>query len=167
MTIWTDRLDELATGKAKLPQAAERLNMGALTSWEPGHVVKDWPLDQTLLNPGNVLFGGYLACLADQMVNFTAMTVLTDNQIARTSDLQISYFRPVTEGPIKIEGRILNRSRALVHIVVTVMLPGGQLAARATGVVAVIAGQRAAQADGAQAKPANAPAKLAKPAKKT
>jgi len=138
MTHWTDRLDELAAGNATLPPVTERLKMGALAKWEPGYVQKEWPLDEAFLNPGNVLYGGYLSCLADQMLTFTAMTVLTDTESMRTSDLQISYFRPVTAGPLLIEGRLVNRSRALIHAGVTFTLPDGKLAARATGVMAIV-----------------------------
>jgi len=138
MTHWTDRLDELAAGNATIPPVTERLKMGALAKWEPGYVLKEWPLDEAFLNPGNVLYGGYLSCLADQMLTFTAMTVLTDTESMRTSDLQISYFRPVTAGPLKIEGRLVNRSRALIHAGVTFTLPDGKLAARATGVMAIV-----------------------------
>ena len=138
MTFWTDRLDDLAAGNASLPPVTERLKMGALTKWEPGYVLKEWPLDEAFLNPGNILYGGYLSCLADQMLSFVGMTVLGDAESMRTSDLQISYFRPVAEGPLKIEGRLVNRSRALIHAGVTFTLPDGRLAARATGVLSVV-----------------------------
>lgn len=138
MTFWTDRLDELAAGNAKIPPVTERLKMGTLSRWEPGYVVKEWPLDEEFMNPGNVLYGGYLSCLADQMLTFTAMTVLSDEESMRTSDLQMSFFRPVTEGPLKIEGRMVNRSRALIHAGVMFTLPDGKLAARATGVMAIV-----------------------------
>lgn len=138
MTHWTDRLDKLVAGEAKLPPVTDYLKMGTLTRWEPGYVLKEWPLEEVFFNPGGILYGGYLTCLADQMLTFTAMTVLSDAESMRTSDLQISYFRPVAEGPLKVEGRIVNRSRALIHAGVTFTLPNGKLAARATGIMAVV-----------------------------
>jgi uncharacterized protein (TIGR00369 family) len=138
MSHWTDRLDALTAGDAKLPPVTEYLRMGTLTRWEPGTVLKEWPLDEVFLNPGGILYGGYLTCLADQMLTFTAMTMLSDAESMRTSDLQIAYFRPVAEGPLRIEGRIVNRSRSHIHIDVSFTLPNGKLAARATGVMAVV-----------------------------
>ncbi len=138
MTHWTDRLDALVAGNATLPPVTDYLKMGTLTRWEPGTVLKEWPLEEVFLNPGGILYGGYLTCLADQMLTFTAMTVLSDAESMRTSDLQISYFRPVAEGPLKIEGCIVNRSRSHIHIDVSFILLNGKLAARATGVMAVV-----------------------------
>lgn len=138
MTFWTDRLDELAAGNTALPPVTERLMMGALTRWEKGYVLKEWALDAAFLNPGHALYGGYLGCLADQMLTFAAMTVLTDDESMRTSDLQISYFRPIASGPLRIEGRVVNRSRALIHADIIFTLPDGKLAAKATGVMSVV-----------------------------
>jgi len=137
MTSWTDRLDALGGGATELPLVNRTLRMGALTRWEPGYVLKEWPLDRDLLSPGGILYGGYVGVLADQLFTFTAMTVLADYETMRTADMQIWFYRPIDAGPLKIEGRLLNRSARQLHVDVTFALPDGMLAARAAGTMAV------------------------------
>lgn len=150
MGWWTDQIDRNIDGSSELPKVVQRLNIGRIAEWSPGYVRKEWALDPDMLNPAGVLFGGYVGVLADQVFTFTAMTVLEDHESLRTSDMQIWFFRPISAGPVKIEGRVVNRARKSVHIDVTFTTPEGKLAAKASGSMAVLSNEAALVA--AQAK---------------
>ena len=135
---WAGMLNAIADGSSTLPPVVQRLALGRISRWEPGYVLKEWPLDREMLNPAGVLFGGYYGALADQMLSFAAMSVLEDDEALRTTDMQLWYFRPISTGPVKVESRIVNRGRTLIHGEVTFTPPDGKLAARATGAMNVM-----------------------------
>jgi uncharacterized protein (TIGR00369 family) len=143
MGVWADRINASIKGETPLPSVIERLGVGRIAEWRPGFVKKVWPLDAELLNPAGVLFGGYLGVLADQVLSFATMTVLKDHESLRTGDLSIDFFRPIEEGPLEIEGHVINRSRSQVHTEARFLLPGGKLAARGLATFAVLGGEPA------------------------
>ncbi|MDP1628333.1 PaaI family thioesterase [Parvibaculum sp.] len=141
MGWWAEQIDRNIDGSSELPKVVQRLNIGRIAEWSPGYVRKEWELDPDMLNPANVLFGGYVGVLADQVFTFTAMTVLEDHESLRTSDMQIRFFRPIAAGPVKIEGRVVNRAKKSVHVDVTFTTPDGKLAAKASGDMTVLSNE--------------------------
>jgi uncharacterized protein (TIGR00369 family) len=69
--------------------------------------------------PG-VVFGGYLACLADQFAGLAMMTVLPDGMTFLTADLQLDLRSPVRPGEVAIAARVLRvmTRRAAVHVTI-------------------------------------------------
>lgn len=141
MGWWAEQLDRNIDGSSDLPKVVQRLNIGRIAEWSPGYVRKEWNLDPDMLNPAGVLFGGYVGVLADQVFTFTAMTMLEDHESLRTNDMQLRFFRPIAEGPLTIEGRVVTRSRKRVHLDVTFKTPDGKLAAKASGDMAVLSNE--------------------------
>jgi len=112
--------------------------LGTICDWKQGYARKEWQVDSKFFTaPDLGVFGGYLSALADQMMVLTAITVLEDGQIVRTTSLQIDYFRPVTSGSLIIEGRVINLSRRLVFVEIS-FLNEGELAAKARGSLFIV-----------------------------
>lgn len=63
------------------------------------------------------------------------MTVADDDHSFRTSGLQISFFRPIARGLLRIEGHVVNSSRSLLHLEADFFLANGKLAAKASAVL--------------------------------
>lgn len=120
MTVWRRRLDAIRDGTAQLPAVVERLGLGGLTKWSEGFVEKEWEVKPEYCTgagtEAQTLFGGYVAALADQILAFAAMTVLEDDRSIRTSDLRVSFFRPISTGSLMIRGRVVNVSATLIHV---------------------------------------------------
>ena len=139
MGIWQDRLTAIADGSLTLPAVTQRLGMGRLSSWRPGFVKKEWTVDPDFCTGDGTAhqahFGGYVAALADQVLTFTAMTVADDEHFFRTSGLQISFFRPISSGVLRIEGHVVNSSRSLLHVEADFFLDDSKLAAKASAVL--------------------------------
>ncbi|ATQ44374.1 PaaI family thioesterase [Caulobacter mirabilis] len=133
MTWATERLEALKRREATPPPVVETLRLGLVDDWGEGWARKRWEPDAGLLNGDGTVFGGYLAALADQMLTFAAMTVLTDAEAMRTTDLQIRFFKLVRSGPLIVEGRVVRRSRSLIHVEVDFRSEDGDLVARASG----------------------------------
>jgi uncharacterized protein (TIGR00369 family) len=141
VTIWRRRLDAIANGTAQLPPVVERLGLGRLTKWSGGFVEKTWEVEPAFCTgagtEAQMLFGGYVAALADQVLAFTAMTVLDDNRSIRTADLRVSFFRPISTGSVTIRGRVLSVSSTLIHVEAEFLQGNDTLVAKALGVQSV------------------------------
>jgi acyl-coenzyme A thioesterase PaaI-like protein len=142
MGIWQDRLTAIADGSLTLPSVTRRLGLGRLSNWGTGFVKKEWSVDPDFCTGDGTahqaLFGGYVAALADQVLTFTAMTVMDDDHSFRTSSLQISFFRPICKGVLRIEGHVINSSRSLLHVEADFFLDDRKLAAKASAVLTLM-----------------------------
>jgi uncharacterized protein (TIGR00369 family) len=133
MTWATDRLDALIAGHAGPPPVVATLRLGLLDAWGEGWARKRWEPAPELMNSDGSMFGGYLAALADQMLAFAAMTVISEPCAFRTTDLQVRFFRPGRAHPLLIEGRVVARSTSLIHVEVEFRRENGDLIAKADG----------------------------------
>ncbi|MGK2741520.1 PaaI family thioesterase [Tepidicaulis sp. LMO-SS28] len=124
----------------KAPPHVHALNLyaGRLSEVEEGRIVYEWEVNPDYMNPAAV-FGGYLATLADQTCSFALMTELEDDKNFTTSDLQMHFFRPVTKGTIRCEGRVLNRSKTQAYVEATFTNDEGKLVLKARAVERILA----------------------------
>lgn len=116
MTWATDRLDLLKARSAAPPRIVETLKLGLLDDWGEGWVRKSWRPDPALATADGSLFGGYLAALADQVLAFATMTVVPDDHIYRTLNLQMNFVRVGREHPLNIEARVIAQTKQLITV---------------------------------------------------
>lgn len=133
MTWATDRLDAIVRREVTPPPVVTTLRMGLLDAWGEGWTRKRWEPQPEIMNSDGSMFGGYLAALADQSMAFAAMTVVEAPCAFRTTDLQLRFFRLLRAEPLLIEGRVVSRTRSLIHVEVEFRREVGELVAKATG----------------------------------
>jgi len=66
------------------------------------------------------------------------MTILKGDEGFSTSDLRITYFRPVSKGTLHIEGRVLHHSRKSVHVEALFNDEDGKLVAKGDGIMSIM-----------------------------
>ena len=136
---WGKLLDKMAEGHAPSIPFMETLPLPhGIVKWEPGKLSQEWPIDPAVFHPRGAVFGGFLAALADRSLFLTALTVLDDHEALTTADLNVSFFRPVSEGTLHIEGTVIHRGRSLVQVEVEFRRDDGKLAVKASASQAVI-----------------------------
>lgn len=131
MSIWSDRLDAITAGTETGAPFLDTLILPKLVSWDPGKASLQWDIDPATHNYAGVVFGGQLALMADRAAALTAITVLEDHEHFTTSDLRTSFFRPVIEGSLRIEGRVVYRGRQIVQVEAEFIDDRGKLVAKA------------------------------------
>lgn len=79
---------------------------------EPGHCVQQVDIKPEFLQMLGVVHGGLIAALVDDAIG-EAMNATLDlsEEIALTSQLQITYLSACRDGRLTVEARILNRGR--------------------------------------------------------
>jgi len=138
LTWATDRLDQVKRGDAMLPPVVQTLRLGGLDDWGEGWVRKTWTPAPELLNSDGSLFGGYIAALADQVLAFAAMTVAPADAMFRTSNLKIDFIRVGKAEILGLEGRVVARTRGMIHVEADFRRPDGDLIARASAQQVVV-----------------------------
>ena len=144
MFQWSTILDAVASGK-KSPEdfpsyapCADYLEFPILKSWSEGRIMAEFPISEKYHNSRGYLFGGYFGVLADMTFCLTVMTILNGDEGFSTSDLRVTYFRPVSKGTLHIEGRVLHHSRKAVHVEALFNDEEGRLVAKGDGIMSIV-----------------------------
>lgn len=132
MTWATDRLDTLKAGTATPPPVVQTLKLGLIDDWGEGWVRKSWSLAPELATTDGSLFGGYLAALADQVLSFATMTVVPDDRLFRTVNLQLNFLKVGRAHALAIEARVVAQTRQLITVRAEFRRGDGELIADAT-----------------------------------
>jgi uncharacterized protein (TIGR00369 family) len=102
----------LADGTLPLNMIARTLGYD-ITEAESGRVVVTAEPRDTHLNPAGTVHGGLAATMLDSCMGLAIQSTLEKGLGSTTLEFKISFVRPITPqtGPIKAEGRIINRGR--------------------------------------------------------
>ena len=136
---WGKLLDSMVEGREPSIPFMETLPLpNRVVKWEPGRLWQEWPVDPCVFHPRGAVFGRFLAALADRSLFLTSLTVLEDHEAVTTADLKVSFFRPVSEGTLHIEGEVIHRGKSLVQVEVEFRRDDGKLAVKASASQAII-----------------------------
>ncbi len=104
----------LRSGEWELPAGIKNLGINPkawLKEVRYGYVRYEWPNGGDRdINEGRV-FGGWVAGFSDHIVSMCMASALEDGEWFTTTELQTRIFRPVPNGLIHIEGRLVSRGR--------------------------------------------------------
>jgi acyl-CoA thioesterase len=85
-----------------------------------------------LCNPNKVLHGGVLFSMADTGMGVALHMGLDRGQHCATIEIKIAYFRPVTDGRLVCESRVIQQGRRFAFLE-SEITNGERLVAKATG----------------------------------
>jgi len=106
--------DRLRSGKWDLPNGIRNLGIKPhewLKDVAYGYTRYEWPnTGDRDIQPDRV-FGGWVAGLSDHIVSMTMASALDDGEWFTTMELQTRILRPVPNGLITIEGRLVSRGK--------------------------------------------------------
>lgn len=106
--------DRLKSGDWEKPAGINNLGIRPeawLKQVRYGYVYYEWPNSGDRdISEGRV-FGGWVAGLSDHIVSMCMASALEDGEWFTTTELQTRIFRPVPNGLITIEGRLVSRGR--------------------------------------------------------
>lgn len=106
--------DNLRSGEWQLPAGIRNLGIRPqewLKDVSYGRVLYEWPnTGDRDIQPGRV-FGGWVAGLSDHIVSMTMASALEEGEWFTTMELQTRILRPVPNGLISIEGRLVSRGK--------------------------------------------------------
>ena len=81
-------------------------------------------------NPMGTLHGGIMTDLADACMGIATITTLGDDESFSTLELKMNFLRPVFEGKITAEARVLHRGKTIAMVEAVVRNEEGKDVAR-------------------------------------
>jgi len=104
----------LVAGTLPLNMIAQTLGYD-VTEVETGRVVVSVQPSEAHLNPYGTVHGGLAATLLDSCMGLAVQSTLEQGFAQTTVEFKVSLLRPITPatGPIKAEGKVLNRGRRI------------------------------------------------------
>lgn len=92
-----------------------------LVDLERGKAILSLTPRDDLRRNGGVIHGGVTASLIDTAAAFVIMTVLSPDQTTTTIDLTIHYLRPINDGQVTANARIVREGRRIIIAAVDVL----------------------------------------------
>jgi len=111
---------------------------------EPGEISIELQPEQSLENQAGTLHAGVAAAMLDMAMSAAANTLLPIDKRAVTTDLKISYLKPLTieSGPIRALGRVVDLAEQTAYVTGQIHDGAGTLVVHAVGVVSAITGKQ-------------------------
>jgi len=106
-----ERLRDASQGNGEVP-IMSTLGMHLLHFGE-GTAVVSIDVGQRFHNPMGTLHGGIMTDLADACMGIATITTLGDDESFSTLELKMNFLRPVFEGKITAEARVLHRGKTI------------------------------------------------------
>lgn len=127
------QLRRIMTTPSAAPPMAMTLNYW-LTEVEEGRAVFVGEPKRAFLNPQGTVHGGWAATLLDSALACAVHSVLGEDEMLTTVEFKVNLVRPITTdtGPVRCEGRLVNRGRRLAVAEGTITDAGGKLLAHGT-----------------------------------
>ena len=132
--------DQLRSGEWELPPGLRNLGIRPdlwLKEVSYGRVYYEWPNDGSRNIDTGRVFGGWVAGLSDHIVSMTMASALEDGEWFTTMELTTRMFRPMMEGLIKVEGRLISRGRTTGYVEAKYTDEAGRLIAQANSMKAI------------------------------
>ena len=121
--------EKILRGEAAPPPIARLLGF-VLKAIEPGRAVFEMQVDERHHNPMGTLHGGIYCDLADAAMGYAYAATLSDGESFTTVELKINFFRPVRQGKLVAEAKVVKAGSTLGYIECDVKDDKGKLVAR-------------------------------------
>lgn len=99
---------------------------------ESGYCVGKITVGENMLNNYGTVHGGALFTMADACSGAAAFFALREDELCRTIELKINYFKPVRSGELICEAKLANKSSNLATVEAEIT-SNGQLIAKTLG----------------------------------
>ncbi len=137
-----DRFRAMIAGELEPPPVALLLGM-RMTEVEPGRTVFELDAGPQHQSPLGTVHGGIICDLADAALGCAHASQLDEGETFTTLDLKVNFMKPVWEGRLVAEGRVLKAGRTIGLAECRVTDEHGSLVAFATSTLMTLRGDRA------------------------
>ena len=130
---------DVMEGRAPTPPAAATLGF-ELRDVDPdaGTIEVGFTASEAFLNPAGNVQGGFLAAMLDDTLGPALVATLAPDQFAPTLELNVSFLRPATVGPLVGRARVVHRGGTIAFLEGTLSDPAGEDVATATATARIV-----------------------------
>ena len=106
------------------------------TRLEKGQSLCVLNVDGKLMNPHGFLHGGVMYSMADTGMGAALYSLLDENELCATIEIKIAYFRPVEDGKLTCETKIIHKGKTIC-VLESEILNNEKLVAKAFGTFSI------------------------------
>lgn len=137
MTSLNKKLREALTDGSKAPPILKTIGM-RLVRFGDGRATMTMNAGRKFHNPMGTLHGGVMTDLADACMGIATMTTLADDESFTTLEVKMNFLRPVVEGVLRAEAKVVHRGRTVAVTEVVLRSRDGKDVARGTATQMVL-----------------------------
>jgi len=117
----------------------------ALLGWQPieagdGRFKASFQADERFLNPVDIIHGGFLAAMLDDVMSPAGQTLLGPDEHLATLEMKVCYLRAARAGRLIGEGRVVRKGRSAIFMEGSLTAEDGLLLATATETALIVSG---------------------------
>ncbi len=99
---------------------------------EKGYSQCTLSVEKELMNPHGVMHGGVMYSMADTGMGAALYSLLEENESCATIEIKINYFKPVTEGVLTCNTKVIHKGRS-ISVLESEIMNNGKFVAKASG----------------------------------
>jgi len=103
---------KMMAGEVPIPPVAQLIGM-EMSVVRPGRVVIELEISQWHASPLGTVHGGILCAIADAAMGLAYATKLKEGETFATVELKVNFLRPVWQGRLRAEGKVVSSGRKL------------------------------------------------------
>ena len=115
-----------------------------LTTLAPDHALVEFEPGPQHSNPMGTLHGGVLCDIADAAMGMAWIAGLAEGESFTTVELKINFLRPVWNGKLIAEGKVIRRGRTIGYTECEIRDEAGRLVAKSSSTCMTLRGDQAA-----------------------
>lgn len=127
-------LHDVIAGKSAPPPCDETLGV-RLAEARDGYAKGVWTISESLLNGNGVIMGGFVGAAADILMAYAVTTLLRDDQMHASINLQTTFHRPAAAGEAEIEARVEKFGKTVAYVTAIVRQNGKEVASATSSVL--------------------------------
>jgi acyl-CoA thioesterase len=93
-------------------------------------------VEENLMNPHGFLHGGVMYSMADTGMGAALYSLLEENELCATVEVKIAYFKPVKEGTLKCETKVIHKGKN-ISVLESEIINGEELISKAIGTFSI------------------------------
>ena len=106
------------------------------TEYGNGHSQCVLDVAEKLMNPHKTLHGGVLYSMADTGMGGALYSLLEKDELCATVEIKITYFKPIREGTLICDTRVIHKGRS-IGILESEIMNNGTLVSKAYGTFSI------------------------------
>ena len=138
---------KLMAGEVPIPPVAHLIGMN-MAAVRPGCVVIELEDGKRHASPLGTVHGGILCAIADAAMGLAYATTLNETETFATVELKINFLRPVWQGRLRAEGKVISSGRNLGLVECDVTDQDQRLIARGLSTCMTLRGEQAEAENG-------------------
>ncbi|QDQ00654.1 PaaI family thioesterase [Lysinibacillus fusiformis] len=112
-------LKQVINGTVEPPACDQTLCIRVISA-TAGDAICSWKIDERFLNGHQVVMGGYITSAADITMAYSMASVLEENQIFSSINIQTTFLRPLRLGNAVVESTIVKKGRKTCYVEATI-----------------------------------------------